>query len=55
MINAASAKNQKINNMLNDFEKTKTFNQELMKNFGSPKGPIFNKTNVVRDSHLING
>jgi hypothetical protein len=25
-----------------------------MKNFGSPKGPIFNKTNVVRDGNLLN-
>jgi hypothetical protein len=37
----SSTKNSKISNILNDFEKTKNFNNELLKNIGSPKGPIF--------------
>jgi hypothetical protein len=41
----SSAKNAKINNILNDFEKTKNFNKELLKNIGSPKGPIFARAN----------
>ena len=41
----SSAKNSKINNILNDFEKTKNLNNELLKNIGSPKGPIFARAN----------
>ena len=41
----SSAKNSKINNILNDFEKTKNFNKELLKNIGSPKGPMYARTN----------
>jgi hypothetical protein len=41
----SSTKNSKINNILNDFEKTKNFNKELLKNIGSPKGPMFARGN----------
>ena len=37
----SSTKNGKITNIMSDYEKTKTFNQELLRNIGSPKGPIF--------------
>ncbi len=40
-----SAKNGKISNILSDYERTKNFNQELMRNIGSPKGPIFARVN----------
>jgi hypothetical protein len=30
-----------MSNVLNDNEKKRTFNDELKKNFGSEKGPIF--------------
>lgn len=36
-----TAKNNRITSILSDYEKTKSFNQELMRNIGSPKGPIF--------------
>lgn len=42
-----SAKNGKITNILSDYEKTKNINQELLKNFGSPKAPIFSKINAA--------
>lgn len=31
----------KISNILNEYERTKNLNDELMKNLGSPKGPFF--------------
>ena len=40
-----STKNKKISHMLTDYERTKSFNQELLKNIGSPKGPIFARAN----------
>lgn len=40
---ASSAKHAKLTSMLSDYDKTKTFNQELLKNFGSPKGPAFTR------------
>jgi hypothetical protein len=40
-----TAKNGKISNMLSEYEKTRTFNKELLKNIGSPKGPIFARVN----------
>jgi hypothetical protein len=36
-----SVRNGRINNMLSEYERTKTINQELMRNIGSPKGPVF--------------
>ena len=30
--------------MLGEYDKTKSFNKVLMKNIGSPKGPIFART-----------
>jgi hypothetical protein len=40
-----TVKNGKISNMLSEYEKTRTFNKELLKNIGSPKGPIFARAN----------
>ena len=34
-------KSGKISTILNEFERTKNFNEEIMKNIGSPKGPFF--------------
>lgn len=38
------SKQSEMGNILNDYEKTNTFNKELIKNMGSPKGPIFART-----------
>lgn len=37
---------QKIGNILSDYEKNKIFNKEVMKNIGSPKGPLFTRINL---------
>ncbi len=34
------------NLLLNDYEKTKLFNNQVMKNIGSPKGPLFARINL---------
>lgn len=42
---------RKINDMgaiLDDYDKTKIFNKELIKNMGSPKGPIFARAQAKR-------
>jgi hypothetical protein len=48
-------KTGKISNMLSDYERTKNFNQELMKNIGSPKGPIFARTGGIINSGGVLG
>lgn len=51
---ASSAKHTRINNMLDDYERTKTFNQELLRNIGSPKGPIFTRAANSYNSYQEN-
>ena len=40
---AQSVKNKRIANLMNDYELTQVFNKEVMKNIGSPKGPMFTR------------
>lgn len=48
----SSNKNGKITNILHDYERTKSFNQELMRNIGSPKGPIFARAGGNNDARV---
>ncbi len=35
-----------ISSMLTEYEKTKNFNNQLIRNIGSPKGPVFARINL---------
>jgi hypothetical protein len=43
-VESSPRKTNEMGAILGDYDKTKTFNQELIKNIGSPKGPIFART-----------
>lgn len=45
---STTSKNGKITDILDDYEKTKTFNEGLLKNIGSPKGPVFARNNNIK-------
>jgi hypothetical protein len=40
-VETPNKQNGEMGDIINDYDKSKTFNKELIKNIGSPKGPIY--------------